>query len=188
MVCPLITALGGFVILKEAATRYKVAGISLAIFSIVILASGSAHEVLWSIFIASLYAFYLLIQRMIPEIDKLNMLGIQLIIATIIMLPLFLYHQYSLPLEAGFWLNIILIALVFTVLPLFLSLYALIGIDSSTMGVLIYINPIVAFTVAFLYFTEYVTLIQALAYSMLFIAVLIFNGDFIKRYFKNSLS
>lgn len=183
MVCPLITAMGGFIFLKEKAGFYKITGIGIAILSVTILGTGSFQDVLWSIFIASLYAFYLIIQRGIPQIDKLNMLGAQLVIASIIMTPFFLYHNYNLPNDLDFWLTIALIALIFTIVPLFLSLYALIGIDSSTMGILIYINPIIAFTVAFFYFDEYVTLLQAFAYLLLFIAVIVFNWNFIQRFY-----
>lgn len=180
MICPLITALGGFLLLKEKATAYKLAGVGLAIVSIILLAAGSFHEVLWAIFIAALYAFYLIIQRLIPEIDKLNMLGIQLIISVIIMGPLFIYHNYDTPVELRFWIYILIISLIFTVLPLFLSLYALIGLDSSTMGILIYINPIVAFSVAFIYFNEQVSSLQVFSYSLLLVAVVVFNWGFIR--------
>ncbi|MBC8051587.1 MAG: EamA family transporter [Sphingobacteriaceae bacterium] len=186
MVCPLITATGGFLILKEKATTYKIIGITIALGSILLLAAGSLYEVLWSIFIAALYAFYLIIQRIVPEIDKLNMLGVQLCISTILLAPSLFYVHYTLPSDPGFWINIVLIALVFTILPLFLSLYALIGLDSSSMGILIYINPIIAFTVAFVYFDEHVTLFQAFSYFLLFIAVVLFNWGFIKTHLKIS--
>jgi chloramphenicol-sensitive protein RarD len=180
MVCPLITAVGGFLILKEDLSRLKWVGIGIAFCSIIILANGSLHEVLWSVFIASLYAFYLIIQRAVQSIDKLVMLGIQLLISSLLMLPLFLYHFQSIPVGYHFWFTILLISLVFTIIPLFLSLYALIAIPSSTLGIIIYINPIVAFTVAFIYFQEGVTELQAVAYGMLLAAVVVFNWAVIR--------
>ncbi|HEY0055600.1 MAG TPA: EamA family transporter [Pedobacter sp.] len=181
MVCPLITALGGFTLLKESATIYKVAGILLAVCSILILARGSFHDVIWSIFIATFYAAYLLIQRVTFQIDKLLLLGLQLMIATMIITPIFLFNHFTIPFDIPFWINISIIALFFTIIPLVLSLYALMGLDSSTMGIIIYINPIVSFTVAFMYFNETVSGIQAVAYLLLFIAVVIFNWQFIKE-------
>ena len=175
MVCPLITAFAGFIFLKEETSSYKTIGIILAIISIVLLASGSLTDVLWSVFIASLYAFYLLIQRVIGDIDKLSMLGVQLILSFILILPFFFLGNQSIPQEPFFWLNIVLISIVFTIVPLFLSLYALIGMASSTLGIIIYVNPIIAFSVAFLYFQEDVTLLQLGAYSLLFFAVIVFN-------------
>src|SRR6476661_2675750 len=74
MVCPLVTALGGFFILKEHLTPLKLTAIGIAVISILLLATGSLRDVMWSVFVASLYAFYLIIQRVIIKIDKFNML------------------------------------------------------------------------------------------------------------------
>lgn len=181
MVCPLITALGGFFILNEKLSRAKFAALGIAFISILILARGSLTDVLWSVLIASLYAFYLIVQRTITGIDKLNMLGIQLIISAILMLPLYVYHFHVFPSEMRFWLVIITISAVFTIIPLFLSLYALIGMPSSTLGVIIYINPVVAFTVAFFYFHEPITFNQLFAYLLLLVAVIVFNWAVIRE-------
>lgn len=183
MVCPLITAMGGFLILKEHLSALKLTAIGIAVISILILAQGSLTDVLWSVFIASLYAFYLIIQRVMTTIDKFNMLGIHLLISAILMLPLFIYHFNHLPTAATFWINILIISIFFTIIPLFLSLYALIGMPSSTLGIIIYVNPIVAFAVAFFYFHEGIDAHQLLAYSLLTVAVIIFNWNVISRLF-----
>ena len=181
MVCPLITAMGGFFILKEKLTTLKLVAIAIAFISIVILAQGSFREVLWSVIVASLYAFYLIIQRVMGRIDKFIMLGIHLLIATLITLPLFLFNFTNFPLDLHFWIIIVIISVLFTIVPLFLSLYALIGMPSSTLGIIIYLNPIVAFAVAFFYFHEEIDSRQLYAYSMLFAAVLVFNWNTIKE-------
>lgn len=181
MVCPLITALGGFFILKEKLTKLQLIAVAIAIISIIILAQGSLREVLWSVIIAALYAFYLIIQRVMGKIDKLFMLGVHLIIATLLTLPLFILSFKSFPFDLHFWLVIVVISVFFTVLPLFLSLYALIGMPSSTLGIIIYLNPIVAFAVAFFYFHEGIDPHQLYAYTMLFAAVIVFNWGTIKE-------
>ncbi len=184
MVCPLITAIGGFFILKESLSKLQLIALGIAVISIVVLSQGSAREVLWSVLIASLYAFYLIIQRVMGKVDKLVMLGVHLLIASLITLPLFLADFQTLPLEMRFWLIIILISVVFTIIPLFLSLYALIGMPSSTLGIIIYINPIVAFAVAFFYFHEGINSHQLYAYSMLIAAVVVFNWSTIRELVK----
>jgi len=181
MVCPLITAMGGFFILKEKLSTLKLVAIAIAFISIVILAQGSFREVLWSVIVASLYAFYLIIQRVMGRIDKFIMLGIHLLIATLITLPLFLFNFTNFPLDLHFWIIIVIISVLFTIVPLFLSLYALIGMPSSTLGIIIYLNPIVAFAVAFFYFHEEIDSRQLYAYSMLFAAILVFNWNIIKE-------
>ncbi|MFM6975975.1 MAG: EamA family transporter [Sphingobacteriaceae bacterium] len=177
MVCPLITAMGGFLLLKEHLTPLKLLALGVALLSILILAQGSLRDVLWAIGIAVLYAFYLIIQRIIQGIDKLNMLGVHLIISAIFTLPFFIYHYNGMPTDLNFWVNIVIIAVVYTIIPLFLSLYALIGIPSSTMGIIIYTNPIVAFAVAFFYFHETINHLQVIAYSMLVVAIIVFNWN-----------
>lgn len=180
MVCPLITAFGGFVILKEHLYRIQIVALLLATTSILMLATGSLIEVTWSVIIAALYAFYLIIQRKMQGLDKLNVLALQITIAVLFMLPFFIYQHTGLPLESGFWLNVVLIAVLFTVVPLFLSLFALIGIPSSTLGIIIYINPIIAFTVAIVYFNEKIDAHQLMAYLLLLFAVFLFNWNMIK--------
>lgn len=175
MVCPLLTAMGGFIILHEELTRFKFIAMVIAIISILFLAQGSPGDVWWSVFIASLYAFYLIIQRVVVQIDKFTMLGIQLILSCLLMLPLFIYDFKGLPADPTFWVTILEISVFFTIIPLFLSLYALMGLPSSTMGILIYTNPIVAFAVAFFYFHEPINTQQLIAYLLLVIAVLVFN-------------
>jgi len=179
MVCPLITALAGYIILKEELSRVKFIAIAIAIISIAILATGSFTDVLWSVITAAFYAFYLIIQRVIKNIDKLNLLGFHLIIAMIIIIPLFLLNAKPIPVSASFWVDIVIIAALFTLIPLLLSLYALNSLPSSTVGIIIYVNPIVAFGVAFFYFHETIKVNQLFAYILLAIAVVIFNWKII---------
>lgn len=183
MVCPLITAFGGFLILKEELSRIKLVSLGVALVSILMLATGSFVEVLWSVIIAAFYAFYLIIQRKMQHLDKLNVLALQITFAVVLMMPFYLYHHQSFPTGAWFWGNIVVIAVVFTILPLFLSLYALIGIPSSTLGIIIYLNPIIAFSVAVLYFDEQISMHQLLAYLLLLFAVFLFNWNLIKDIF-----
>ncbi len=181
MVCPLITALGGFLILKEKLSTLKLIALGFASVSIVILAQGSLRDVLWSVLVAALYSFYLIIQRVMVRIDKFNMLGLHLLIAALLMLPFFLSDFEFLPSNPNFWITIVVISVFFTIIPLFLSLYALIGMPSSTLGIIIYINPIVAFAVAFFYFHEEISIYQVYSYLLLLAAVVVFNWATIKE-------
>ena len=183
MVCPLITAFGGFLILKEHLSKLKLVALGIALISILMLATGSIREVLWSVMIAALYGFYLIIQRKMQHLDKLNVLALQITLAVVLMLPFYIYHHEKFPEGLWFWSHIVIIAALFTVIPLFLSLYALIGIPSSTLGIIIYLNPIIAFTVAVLYFEEKISTHQLLAYLLLLSAVLLFNWNLIKVIF-----
>ncbi|SMC72700.1 EamA family transporter [Pedobacter nyackensis] len=183
MVCPLITAFGGYLILKESLSGLKLISLGIALLSILLLATGSFVEVLWSVVIASLYAFYLIIQRKMQNLDKLNVLAVQIGLAVILMLPFYLLKHEGIPQGLWFWGNITVIAVFFTIIPLFMSLYALIGIPSSTLGIIIYINPIIAFAVAIFYFGEHVDAHKLFAYLLLLVSVIVFNWSIIKDIF-----
>ena len=180
MVCPLITAFGGFMILKEELSRLKLVSLGIALLSILLLAAGSLTDVLWSVIIASLYAFYLIIQRKMQHLDKLNVLAVQISLAVLLMLPFYLGKHAGIPQDPWFWGNIVVIAVFFTIIPLFMSLYALIGIPSSTLGIIIYINPIIAFAVAIFYFGEHVDVHRLFAYVLLLVSVIVFNWVILK--------
>lgn len=166
-------------LLKEELTRIKKISLFIALTSVMLLARGSLLDVLWSIGVALLYALYLIIQRITKHVDKLNVLALQLSISTIIILPALFWQHHAIPVEPTFWLNTIIIAIVFTIIPLYLSMWALNGISSSTVGILIYINPIVAFAVAVLYFGESIDAHKFWAYSILFFAIVLFNWNVI---------
>ena len=183
MVCPLLTAFGGFVILKEQLSTLKLISLVVALISVVFLATGSLRDVIWSVVIAAFYAGYLVIQRKMQGIDKLNVLAVQFLVACIILLPFFFYQYKGFPQSSWFWVHILIIAVIFTIIPLFFSLYSLIGIPSSTLGILIYINPIIAFAIAVFYFGEAIDVHQVYAYALLLFSVILFNWNLIRTIF-----
>lgn len=148
MLCPLITTFAAYFILKEELTKQKWVALTIAFISVCLLATGSVTQVLWSVAIAALYTFYLIIQRVIQGFDKLNLLAVQLLLCSLFIIPILLFQGHEIPQSVLFWVVIVIIAVVFTIIPLFLSMYALIKISSSTTGILLYINPIIAFLIA----------------------------------------
>ncbi|WP_231460447.1 MULTISPECIES: EamA family transporter [unclassified Pedobacter] len=185
MVCPLLTALCGFIILKEQLSKAKIIALIIAFVSIALLATGSLHEVLWAIVVASFYALYVIVLKVIKHFDKFNFLGVQLIISGLLLLPLYFTNAASFPVSGFFWAHIFLIAIIFTIIPLFLNSYALLGMPSSALGILIYLNPIVAFAVAFFYFKEQIDVHQLFAYLLLLVSIVIFNAQLIKSLVTN---
>lgn len=181
MVCPLITAFAAYIFLKEQLSKVQFISLVIALISVCLLSSGSFIEVVWSVIIASLYTGYLIIQRNMKHVDKLNVLAVQFIFSVLIMLPFYLYQHESVPESGLFWGNILLISILFTILPLFLSLYSLIGLPSSTLAIIIYLNPIIAFMVAIFYFKVKIDSHQIYAYTLLLFSVILFNSKLIKE-------
>ena len=62
----------------------------------------------------------------------------------------------------------------FTIVPLFLNLYALKGINSSAVGIMIYINPIITFLVAIFFYKEQVSSLQLFSYFLILISIIVF--------------
>lgn len=185
LTCPLITAAAAYFILKEELRSMQKVALLIAFGSVCLLAKGSLNDVLWAATIATCYAFYLIVQRIATGFNKLNLLVVQLTICALFVIPKLIYNHHEIPTDPVFWGTIILIAVIFTIIPLFLSMYALIGISSTTTGVLLYINPIIAFTLAATYFQEPVPFVKYLAYGIILMAIVLFNSINFRQTRKN---
>ena len=69
-----------------------------------------------------------------------------------------------------------------------MNLYALQGVNSSTMGILLYINPLMNFVIALFYFHEPINKLQLIAYSLILLSVIVFNERHIFRHRKMVVS
>lgn len=189
LVCPIITTLLASVFLQEKLLARQWLAVLLSVLSCVLLAMGHWLDLLYSLIVAFSYAFYLITQRKNVGLDKFFVLGVQMIFSTLILLPLVNILQVKAYSDASFYWDILVVAIVFTILPLWLNLYALKGISSSVMGMLLYINPLLSFLVAALVFHEPATGLQLVSYGVILLSVLIFNaGIFLKKPNENSFS
>jgi chloramphenicol-sensitive protein RarD len=109
------------------------------------------------------------------------LLGIQILFAFVILNLEFNYLIESVPTSGKFYYVIIIIAVIFTVLPLFLNLFALNKINSATVGILMYINPIFNFTIAFFVFDERINFLQAIGYVIIIGALVLFNYPYFRK-------
>ncbi|MHA6250177.1 EamA family transporter [Pontibacter sp. CAU 1760] len=177
LLCPILTAMLGFLLLKEELRPNQWLAIGLSALSCVLVGTGELSSLLLSLLIALSYAFYLITQRLLRAYDKIVLLTLQLMLSLALLVPFYTYFvgESTLALDTHFFLNIALLSAAFTVLPLFLNLYALKELTSGTIGILMYINPIINFAMAFLYFGEETTPTRLLAYLLIFVSVIIYN-------------
>jgi chloramphenicol-sensitive protein RarD len=117
----------------------------------------------------------LISQRKNLLFDRLLVLTVQITFSLIILSPFYGQLVVTAPLEISFYLHIVFIAVVFTIFPLFLNLFALKGLPSATIGIMMYLNPIIGFAIAFLYFHETTGIWQILGYVFIAIAIVVFN-------------
>jgi len=175
LICPVITAVLGYVLIKEKLSILQWCAVGLCAISCVLIGLSSALELGYSFLTAFTYALYLITQRKNQGFDRIIALAIQILFSFFLLNLVFGYLVESIPTSQTFYGVIIIIAVVFTVLPLFLNLFALNKINSATIGILMYINPIFNFTIAFLVFKEQINFLQIIGYSIIILALVLFN-------------
>jgi chloramphenicol-sensitive protein RarD len=175
LICPVITAVLGYVLIGEKMSRIQWIAVALCTVSCILIGINSALELGYSVLTAFTYALYLITQRKNQGYDRMIILGIQVAFSFVILSAMFPYLVHSVPSAQDFYWIILIIAVVFTVLPLFLNLFALNRINSATIGILMYINPIFNFTLAFVLFKENISLIQMFGYAIILVALVLFN-------------
>ncbi|HEX8575702.1 MAG TPA: EamA family transporter [Flavobacterium sp.] len=184
LVCPILTTVFAFFILKDKLTPLQWGAVGLSVFSCILLGYNHFADIFYSLIVAATYALYLVIQKRNTAIDKFLLLTIQLVLTAIILLPFYPFYSGEVPSALSFYLYLLIIAVVFTIVPLFLNLYALKGINSSTVGILLYINPLINFFLALFYYDETITAFQIIAYSLIMVSIVIFNANFILKLVK----
>ncbi len=176
MVCPILTTLLAFFILHEKLNRLQWLAVALSVTGCLLLSYADLRDMYFSLIVGFSYACYLVSQRRNAGFDTFIILTFHIFLSSLILLPFFFTYSGKLPSAFSFYALIAVIAVFFTIIPLFLNLYALTGINSSVVGMLLNINPIIAFTLATWVFHEQINLVQIVSYSIILIAVIVFNG------------
>ena len=177
LLCPILTALLGYLLLSEHLKINQWLAIFMSLLSCFMLGTGSFLNLSYSLLVASSYALYLITQRVLKDYDKMVLLTLQLIVSFSLMAPFYTYFNAGHNLGADFYFFgvIAVLSVGFTIVPLFLNLYALTELKSSTIGILMYLNPIINFIMAFLYFQEKTNAYRGFAYGLIFLSVVVYN-------------
>ena len=184
LVCPILTTVFAYFILEEKLNKWQWTAVALSVFSCILLGFNHLMDVFYSVIIAATYALYLVSQRKNKAIDKFLLLTLQLTTSAVILLPFFPFYRGEVPTEISFYVYIAIISVFFTIIPLFLNLFALKEMSSASVGILLYINPLINFFLAIFYYKEEITVFQIVAYSMIFLSILVFN---VKTIFKSKV-
>lgn len=181
LICPILTTVLAGIFLKERLNTGQWVAVGMSILSCIMLSYGHFIDMLYSVIIALSYAIYLVLQKANTQLDRFFTLTLHILISAILLIPMGLSSSSEVMHSDLFFQYVLLIAVLFTIIPLFLNMYALKGLDSSVVGVLLYINPIIAFLLAVFYFNENITSIQGTAYGLIFVAVVVFNISYLKK-------
>lgn len=183
MICPIITTVLAYFFLKDQLTKLQWLAVLLSLVSCVLLTLGNYLDFLYSFTVGLSYAIYLVLQKKNNQLDRFFTLAFQLTVAIILLSPLYSV-THAQPIKAEFYFGVIfIIAALFTIIPMYLNVYALDGLTSSTAGIFIYLNPILSFILAIFYFEEKMSLIKIVAYSIVFFSVVLFNMETLSKLF-----
>jgi len=175
LVCPVLTTVLAWLILKERLAGGQWFAVLLSAAGCGILALDHGKDLLYSIVVAFSYACYLVSQRKDYGADRFLLLSGQVLFSALLLLVVYPHYHGPRPQETRFYILIAVIAICFTIFPLFLNLYALKGLRSSTVGILLNINPLVGFALSISVFGEKVDLQQVVSYGIILVAVALFN-------------
>jgi len=181
LACPIITTILAFFILKERLNFWQWFSVALCVISCLILSYGDLIGLIYSLVIATTFALYLISQRKNNLFDKFIVLTIQMVIASVVLAPFFPFYSAEIPTESLFYILLMVIVVFFTIIPLFLNLYALKGMNSSAVGILMYTNPLINFLLALFYFKEAINTAQIISYSLILVSIIIFNERILFR-------
>jgi len=179
LICPILTTVFAYFLLNEKLSKWQWVAVGISFISCLLLSLNHFQDIFYSLVVASTYALYLVSQRKNNEIDKFLILNIQLVFVAFLILPFYPSYSGEIPTEPLFYYCLFCIVIFFTIIPLFLNLYALKGLNSSTVGILMYINPIINFSLAIFYFKEPVTLLQMISYCLILFSIIVFNKNFL---------
>ena len=175
LICPILTTFLAYFILKEKLSKQQWLAVFISLLSCAILAFNHLIDLLYSLIVALSYAFYLITQRNNVHLDKFFILSLQLIFSAFCLLPFFPFYSTHAHYGSVFYWQVSLLAILFTIVPLWLNLFALKGVNSSTMGILLYVNPILNFIIAALLFNEPTEPVQIIGYAVIFLSIILFN-------------
>lgn len=179
LVCPILTTLLAYFILHEKLSKTQWIAVGLSISGCLLLSYADLMDMFFSVFIGFTYASYLVSQRVNKAFDKFITLTFHITLAALVLLPFYPAYSGPLPTEFKFYFCIETIAILFTIIPLFLNLYALSGIKASTVGMLLNINPMIAFALANFVYHEQIGTLQYVSYAIILLAVIVFNSHHI---------
>jgi chloramphenicol-sensitive protein RarD len=175
LICPILTTVLASLFLRERLNTGQWLAVLLSLISCIILAYGHFIDLIYSMVIALSYAIYLVLQKNTFRMDKFFTLTIHIVVSTILLLPILTVIDTTVPKTITFYSLVAIIAVGYTIIPLFLNIFALKGLDSSIVGTLLYLNPIISFLLAVFYYKEPINTVQIVGFGMIFMAVVIFN-------------
>ncbi|WP_262916896.1 EamA family transporter [Chryseobacterium aahli] len=177
LVCPIITTILAYFLLRDKLSKMQWLSVFLSCIGCVLLSYANMIDMFYSSLIGFTYAAYLISQNKNTKFDKFLVLNFHILLSALILLPFFPAFSGPIPTGFKFYFYVEIIAILYTIVPLLLNLFALSGIASSKVGMILNINPIIAFVLAGVVYHEPLGVLQIFSYALIFLAVIVFNGN-----------
>jgi len=177
---PLISIFFGYIFFKESLNTNQKIAISIATISVLIQLFTLGKLPLISIGLALSFALYGVVRK------KVNIASLPgLFIETLLLLPfalIYLFYiiyngQSAIIIGSSYTIFMLSLAGIITVLPLLWFNSATIRINISTIGMLQYIGPSVAFMVAIFIYEEPLNIAKLFTFILIWIALAVFSYD-----------
>lgn len=177
LVCPIITTILAYFLLRDKLSKMQWLSVFLSCIGCVLLSYANMIDMFYSSLIGFTYAAYLISQNKNTKFDKFLVLNFHILLSAFILIPFFTVFSGPIPTDFKFYFYVEIIAVLYTIVPLLLNLFALSGIASSKVGMILNINPIIAFVLAGVVYHEPLGILQIFSYALIFLAVIVFNGN-----------
>lgn len=177
LVCPIITTILAYFLLRDKLSKMQWLSVFLSCIGCVLLSYANMIDMFYSSLIGFTYAAYLISQNKNTKFDKFLVLNFHILLSAFILIPFFPAFSGTIPTDFKFYFYVEIIAVLYTIVPLLLNLFALSGIASSKVGMILNINPIIAFVLAGVVYHEPLGVLQIFSYALIFLAVIVFNGN-----------
>jgi len=177
LVCPILTTLLAYFLLREKLNRLQWFSVALSCLGCLLLSYTSLSNMFFSTIIGLSYACYLISQNKNNGFDKFLVLNFHIILSAFLLLPFYPAFSGPVPSDFKFYFYVEIIAVLYTIVPLFLNLYALSGISSSKVGMILNLNPLIAFGLSAFVYHEPLGFLQLFAYALVLLAVIVFSAS-----------
>lgn len=180
---PLVSVLMGVVLLRERLERPQIVAIGLAVAAVVLLAVQSGGVPWVSLALPLTFAIYGYLRKTLP-VEALQGFTLEVIMLSV---PAAAYvawltatgnNHFGVVLADSLWL---MAAGPLTAVPLILFAVGARNLPLSTIGVMQYISPTIAFLIAVFVFEEPFSSVQAAAFGLIWVALVIFTWSGVTR-------
>lgn len=181
---PLLTVALGAVVLKEKQSRLQRVALAIALVAVAIQAVGLGGVPYIALSLALTFAVYGYIRKMVQASSTTG-----LFIETLVLAPLAIgYLVYSFISEGSvgphadpYTLFLLILTGPGTAAPLLLFAYAAQRLRLTTIGMLQYIAPIIAFGLAVTVFNESLNVTRLFSFALIWVALAVFSADSLLR-------